>query len=111
MKARIFATATVLSAFATSLPAVDSQLLSLMMPDAKVLAGVNVAQAKSSPFGQYVLSQISANDPGLQELITLTGFDPRQDLTEVLVASNGAAGSHTGLAAAKGNFKVETIVA
>ena len=60
------------------------------MPDAKVLAGVNVAQAKSSPFGQYVLSQISANDPGLQQLASVTGFDPRQDLCEVLVASNGA---------------------
>jgi hypothetical protein len=111
MKARIFATAAVLSAFSTSLPAVDSQLLGLVMPDAKVLAGVNVAQAKGSPFGQYVLSQISGTDPELQQLTTLTGFDPRQDLTEVLVASTGGPGSHTGLAAATGNFNVGTIMA
>lgn len=109
MKARILATATVLMAFATSLPAVDSQLLNLVMPDAKVLAGVNVANAKGTPFGQYVLSQISAGDAGLQQMATLTGFDPRQDLNEVLMASTGNAGEHTGLVAATGNFNVSAI--
>jgi hypothetical protein len=109
MKARILATATVLTAFSTTLPAVDPQLLSLAMPDAKLLAGVNVAQAKTTPFGQYVLSQLSANDPGLQQLATVSGFDPRRDLTEVLLASAGASGTHTGIAAATGMFDVQTI--
>jgi hypothetical protein len=110
MKARILATATVLTAFSTALPAVDSQLLNLVMPDAKVLAGVNVAQAKGTPFGQYVLSQLSANDPGLQQMATVSGFDPRRDLTEVLLASAAAPGTQTGIAAATGTFDVQTIL-
>ena len=68
MTAKILATPALLMVFSGALPAVDSQLLNLIMPDAKVLAGVNVATAKASPFGQYVLSQISANDSGLQQL-------------------------------------------
>ena len=37
------------------------------MPDAKILAGVNVDQAKASPFGQYVLAQFQAQDQHLQQ--------------------------------------------
>jgi len=113
MTARILATATLLSAFSPVLPAVDSQLLNLVMPDAKVLAGVNVAQAKASPFGQFVLSQMTANDPEIQKLIAMTNFDPRRDVTEMLAMSNSApsgAGTHTGLVAATGMFDVNTIV-
>lgn len=111
MKAQIFATATLLTAFSTALPAVDSQLLNLVMPDAKMMAGVNVAQAKASPFGQYVLSQMTTNNSGLQQLSTLTGFDPRRDVNELLLASSAAPGSHGGLAAATGTFDVNSIVA
>jgi hypothetical protein len=109
MKAQIFATATLLTAFSTALPAVDSQLLNLVMPDAKVLAGVNVAQAKSSPFGQYVLSQMTTNTD-VQQLFTLTGFDPRRDVNELLLASTAAPGNHAGLATATGTFDVNSIV-
>jgi hypothetical protein len=79
------------------------------MPDAVVLAGVNVTQAEATPFGQYVLGQLATNDPKMQQLVTLTGFDPRKDVTELLVASNGAA--KAGLALATGTFDVATITA
>ena len=54
MNARFLTTATLTTVFAGVLPATaaDPQLLNLVMPDAKVLAGVNVDQAKTSPFGQ-----------------------------------------------------------
>jgi hypothetical protein len=113
MTARFLATATLLTAFSPALPAVDSQLLNLVMPDAKVLAGVNVAQAKASPFGQFVLSQMTANDPQIQDLVSMTGFDPRRDVNEMLAVSNGApgaAGMHAGLVAATGTFDVNSIV-
>jgi hypothetical protein len=104
-------TATLAIAFTAVLPAkaADPQLLNLVMPDAKVLAGVNVDQAKTSTFGQYVLSQVPSSDPEMQKLITLTGFDPTRDVHEVLVASNaantGTDPDHgTGLAMARGNF-------
>ena len=115
MNARILlTTATLATVLTTVLPAkaADPQLLNLVMPDAKVLAGVNVDQAKTSPFGQYVLGLIqSSQDTHLQELTNQTGFDPTRDVHEVLVASNGTPGSHTGLAMARGNFDTAKILA
>ena len=106
MNARFLTTATLATVFAGLLPAkaADPQLLNLVMPDAKVLAGVNVDQAKTSPFGQYVLSQMQLQDTHLTELTALTGFDPTRDVHELLVASSGGANQQTGLALARGNF-------
>jgi len=113
MNARTLTTATLAIAITGVLPATaaDPQLLSLVMPDAKVLAGVNVDQAKASPFGQSVLSQIQSNSAGMQQMIALTGFDPTRDVHEVLAASNAAPGGHTGLALARGNFDIAKITA
>src|SRR5262245_49300492 len=112
MKANVLS-ATLLAGFAgvLSASAADPQLLSLVMPDAKVLAGVNVEQAKGTQFGQYILNQIQSHDAEMQKLIAATGFDPRRDVREVLVASNGSAQSQTGLALARGNFDVAKITA
>jgi len=110
MKAQIL-TVTLLTAFSGSLSAADPQLLNLVMPDAKVLAGVNVQQAKGTQFGQWVLNQMQTQDAQLQQLVTLTGFDPRRDVNELLVASDGTPGSKTGLALAKGTFNVAMITA
>jgi len=109
MKAQILTIASLLTAFSGTLPAVDPRLLDLVMPDAKVFAGVNVAQAKTTPFGQYVLSQIQNQAAELDKVTALTGFDPRQDVTELLAASNAATGQHSGLALATGTFNVATI--
>src|SRR5215831_2143011 len=103
MKAQLLS-ATLFTAFTGVLSAADPQLLNLVMPDAKVIAGVNVEQAKGTQFGQFVLNQIQTQDSDLQKLATLTGFDPRRDVRELLVASNGV--PKTGLALAKGQFDV-----
>jgi hypothetical protein len=68
--------------------AADSGLLQAVMPDAQVLAGLQVDSAKSSAFGQYVLSHLSVNDTQLQEFTAETGFDPRYDVNEIVIASN-----------------------
>lgn len=110
----VFATAFVLGA--GSMLAADPELLTLTPPDAAFYAGINVQQAKNSPFGQYLLSQASL--PGeLQQLISATGFDPRRDLNEVLIAaavspSGGAAGlsMDNGLVLAKGSFNIAQIL-
>lgn len=111
MNARMLTTATLAIAITAVLPAkaADPQLLNLVMPDAKVLAGVNVDQAKTSAFGQYVLSQIPSGDQELQKLTALTGFDPTRDVHELLVASNAVASGTdsphgSGLVLARGNF-------
>jgi hypothetical protein len=111
MTARILLTATLATTFASVLPAVDPHLLGLVMPDANVLAGVNVASAKNTPFGQYVLTQLAPKDQEFQKMAVLTGFDPRQDLIELLAASNGTVGSHSGLALATGTFNTSAILA
>src|SRR5215831_4077504 len=110
MKAQILS-AAIAAAFSGVLSAADPQLLNLLMPDAKVIAGVNVDQAKGTQFGQYILDQIGTHDSDMQKLIDLTGFDPRRDVNEVLVASDGGPGSNTGLALARGSFDVARITA
>jgi hypothetical protein len=112
MKAQIFAIATLFAVSSGVLPAADPRLLNLVMPDATVLAGVNVDQAKTTPFGQYVLTTLlQAQDQKLQQLATLTGFDPRRDVSELLLASTSAPGNKTGLALARGAFDPAKIAA
>jgi hypothetical protein len=108
MKAQLL-TATLFTSFSGVLLAADPVLLNLVSPDAKVVAGVNVEQAKGTQFGQYILTQMQTADAHLQQLIALTGFDPRRDVRELLVSSDGNPQSKTGLALARGNFDVAKI--
>jgi len=90
--------------------AADPSLLSLVMPDAKVIAGVRVDRAKNSPFGMYVLTHLQLDDPDFLKFVAATGFDPRRDVREVLVASNSLEydPSHW-LVLAKGTFNPDRI--
>jgi len=93
--------------------AADPALLQMVMPDAQILAGLQVTQAKNSLFGQFVLSHLSVNDTGLQEFTAETGFDPRQDVSEIVMASTGqpkSADNHW-LVLADGTFNVSKITA
>jgi hypothetical protein len=119
------AVAVILGSFLTvSLPAADQQLVNMIMPDAKIVAGVNVDATRNSPFGSFLLAQIPASDTGLQQFITATGFNPQADLQEILVATTGApatpgapkdplatAKSMRGLIMARGNFNLDKISA
>jgi hypothetical protein len=71
--------------------AADQGLLSMVMPDAKVIAGIHVESGKNSPFGQYVLSHMQLDDENFKKFMAETGFDPRRDLTDIVMASNWAA--------------------
>jgi hypothetical protein len=92
------------------LSAADPALLNLLMPDAKVVAGVNVEQSVSSPFGQFLLSELPTNDPGLAKLMAATGFDPRRDLHEILTGTDGEKKPHV-LLLARGTFDATRIFA
>jgi hypothetical protein len=115
MNVRILISATLVTVCTGVLPAkaADPQLLNLVMPDVGVLAGVNVDQAKTTPFGQYVLSLMQSPDKHMQEMTALTGFDPTRDVHELLVATNAApaAGKHSGLFLARGTFDPARITA
>src|SRR6516225_5893703 len=86
---------------ATAFAAVDPRLLSMVMPDAQAVSGIQADAVRSSPFGQYVISQVQL-DSGLSQIMTSTGFDPRRDLHELVAAHSGA---QSGLVIGRGIFQ------
>jgi hypothetical protein len=103
----------ILALAAVPMAAVDPALMKLVPPDATVVAGVNVEQARITPFGQFVLKQMPLDDEGFRNMMESTGFDPRRDLREILVASKGGQPSkHSqGIVMATGSFDAPRIVA
>ena len=101
---------TLLLGASTAVAAVDPVLLNLVMPDAKILCGVQVDQSRASALGQYLLSQMQAGDNGFQMFITATGFDPRRDLHEILAASTGAASTGAASTGAAGGDSRNALV-
>jgi hypothetical protein len=93
--------------------AADPALLQMVAPDSQVVAGLQVTQAKSSLFGQYVLSQLSVNDTKLGEFTSQTGFDPTKDVSEIVIASNWkpSTPANRWLVLADGTFNVAKITA
>jgi hypothetical protein len=108
MKFRCLAV-TLLSAVATVASAADPQLLKLVMPDAKVVSGINVDRVKAAPFGQFFLSQLPI-DSGFDQFVATTGFDPRRDVHEVLMASPGDPQRKSGLLLVRGVFDVARVL-
>ena len=104
-----FALAIQAAAFA----AADPALLRLVMPDAKVIAGLQVQRTKNSPFGQYILAHMQIEDAAFKKFIAQTGFDPRRDVTEIVMASNWEQSSpeNRWLVAARGSFNLPKITA
>jgi len=91
--------------------AADPSLLQFVMPDAQVVAGLQVDSAKTSLFGQYVLAHFSVNDTKLEQFTSQTGFDPRQDVSEIVIASNWKSSSPNNhwIVAAHGTFNISKI--
>jgi hypothetical protein len=94
--------------------AADPQLMNMVMPDAKILAGVNAANTRISPLGLFVISNVAMLGAE-QKFIAATGFDPLQDVSEVLAATNAdhstANVKPASLLLVRGNFDVTKIVA
>jgi hypothetical protein len=103
--------AAVATLFAASAFALDEGMLRLAMPDARVLSGISIAQARTSPLGQFLLSQVNPNDQSFQQMMAATGFDPRRDLQEILVATPGKPGAQRSLVLARGTFDGARILA
>lgn len=98
--------------------AADTALLSLIPADVKGVGGMNVTSTSASPFGQFVLSQMKADNAHLNKFILATGFDPRTHLREVIVAGspevagNVVVSRHgSALVAARGTFNGPQIYA
>jgi hypothetical protein len=99
-----------LAVFAPAMAAapVDVALLGLVPPDAKMLVGVQVAQIRSTPFGEYLISQVHL-DPGTSQLMTAVGFDLRRDLQQIVAASGESLSG--GLLLGRGSFHPDKISA
>lgn len=94
-----------------SLLAADSSLLRLIPQDSAFVAGIHANQIRESRFGQFLLDQLKSEEASMDQFISATGFDPRRDLSELIVASNDVHGRGKGnaLVAARGRFDMGRI--
>jgi hypothetical protein len=90
--------------------AVDPNLMNLVMPDAKILAGGNITNTVSSPTARYLITKLGGM-PLQQGPFAGLGFNPLQNVTEVLAASTGNPVSPGGLLLASGTFPVDKLTA
>ncbi|MBV9761848.1 MAG: hypothetical protein JO340_14905 [Acidobacteriaceae bacterium] len=103
---------------AATLPAfasVDTALLALLPPGAKLVSGVDFERARSSQFGQFLTSKMNVNNQGLEQFVAQTGFDPRHDIQEIVFASSGpvegASSSSRFAILARGTFDQDRLAA
>ncbi|HZS55713.1 MAG TPA: hypothetical protein VFA65_15025 [Bryobacteraceae bacterium] len=105
---RFFAVPILLSfTAAAGLAASDSGLLALVPADSKIVTSVDVQQARSSQFGQFLLNRMNSNSSEFDKMAQETGFDPRRDLQSFVFASSGppqAAGQPSFVLIARGTF-------
>ncbi len=88
------------SAFAQIHP--DPVLARMIPPGAVSLLGVRMDQIKTTPMYRKLLEQNKLSD--LDRFTRETGFDPRRDVREMLIASDRTQGNSVALA--RGTFKV-----
>lgn len=91
--------------------AVDPRLMNLVMPNAKIMAGANVTSAISSPLGQFLVNKLAASGNLQNSPFAALGFNPIQDVTEILAATSADKSSPGGLVLMLGTFPVNNLVA
>ncbi|HUQ91848.1 MAG TPA: hypothetical protein VM120_09210 [Bryobacteraceae bacterium] len=91
--------------------AADPALLRMVPPDAAFIAGIHADQVKTSRFGQFLLDQLKSEEASMNKFISATGFDPRRDVAELIVASTDVRGKRQGktLVIARGRFDAARI--
>ncbi|MCW5980312.1 MAG: hypothetical protein KIT09_19665 [Bryobacteraceae bacterium] len=105
----LFRGSIVFTGIAVAAAAADPELTNLLPPEAPVVFGANLAEARNTPFGKYVIGRVAEHEKDLAELAAATGFDPRRDLLEIAGASGS--GGRGGFVAVRGAFDIDRIVA
>src|SRR5690242_6925191 len=82
---------------------IDPTLAAFVPADATMLAGVRMDEIRVTPLYQRMLAEKRLGQ--LDDFARETGFDPRKDVRELLVASNGT----DALVAARGTFKIREV--
>ncbi len=90
---------------------VDPRLMNLVMPDAKIVAGANVTSVLASPLGRFLVTKITASGHLQNSPFAAVGFNPLQDVTEVLAATSADHSNPGGLVLLLGTFPVDKISA
>jgi hypothetical protein len=83
----------------------DRTLVGLLPPNATSLVGVDVERLKRTPSWR-LFEERHGNDRHFDEFVRETGFDPRRDVEELLVASTG---EKQFTAVARGTFNVSAL--
>ena len=91
--------------------AADPALLDLIMPDARLVVGVDIARIRSSPLDAGFSSGLQKANPEMGKLMQAAGFDPLRDLEEVLFASPGIGKNPPALVVARGTFDIAKLKA
>ena len=113
MKKMYLIASSLLVAAGTAVAGVTPALLNLVMPDATVVSGMNVAQSVNSPFGQYILVADAIERRRISAIHDRhPRFDPRKDLLEIVAATPSTAAStgHSGLLLGRGVFQPAMII-
>lgn len=66
---------------------VDPELASFVSPDAVMLAGIRMEEVRATPLYQKLMSRQKLDQ--MDRFAAETGFDPRKDVRDLLVASDG----------------------
>lgn len=110
MRITRFFIAPILAAF--SAMAADTALLNMIMADARFVAGIDIDRAKASPLGKKFMEELDKKDSDIGKMVAATGFDPRRDLREVVMASNDLNSKKgPGLVLMRGSFDASKIKA
>ncbi len=101
----------ILLAAAPAVSQVTPELLSLLPDETKVIAGVNLEAARTTPFGEYVMTEMEKHSEGIDDLLEATDFDLRRDLSEIVVGATGLQKETRALILARGAFNPDRIIA
>ncbi len=90
--------------------AADVSLLGFFTPEANLFVGIDLARSRDSQFVRRLIAQMDAGGGGLGVLSSLSGFDPRRDLVEVVCGGRGLSKNNLGVVVAHGTFDVDRLV-
>lgn len=102
MQCHVLASVLISAAALSGAERIDNVLVKLVPRDSVSLLGVQMDQVKNTPFYKKLMAQQKLTQ--LDEFAAQTGFDPRRDVRELLVASNLT--KNSGVLLARGNFRV-----
>jgi hypothetical protein len=93
---------------AGSLASADRKLAELVMPEPKLLAGLNMDRVKSTATGRFVLKQIAERTKQLQSMTSYYGVDATR-IQELVIASTSMSPADGGLALVRAKFNAAEI--